>query len=486
MNIKINKNFEKLYICNYLRIQQHFCPLKIIQLRYLIIFNFILLSSFNLIAQKQGYRIEGNIQDSISGEPIKNVSITVPGTRFGTSSNAMGNFSLFCENLPAKIEFSHVSYKPTSVQYNVQSFQKLSIKMERSIQPLIGVTVHAQKIDTVYQSETYSVLDYELLDRGILLLIYKDRLSRSELLLIDYSGKTINGLPVLPDKPLMLYQDCLDSVHIITRNQSFQIYWNGLKPQLYPPYPLDFFKQNMDGCKFQMHNKVFFESFAFYNLKKQFYYVDTAQKEKVLLTTIKDSEKLDFIYDNPENFSYLSGQNSAGLGSLKGLPGDSSVLSQIRNMNVEARFNKMAYLSDINAPIFKLGDSVYIFNHPENQIEVYNLNDSLVHVTPISYHLTPKYNQLTTFIKAFVKNSRWMEEIYTDKKTNQAYTLFKNMNGTFTLKQINLSNGELSDILTIPFPYVQKIKIRNDEIFFIYRGWGDTMKKKLFRQMIAG
>jgi len=93
-------------------------------------------------------------------------------------------------------------------------------------------------------------------------------------------------------------------------------------------------------------------------------------------------------------------------------------------------------------------------------------------------------NSLETLGYAFVKSTKWQEKIYIDEDLKKAYTVFQNISGTKDLKEIDLDAGKLTLKLTIPFPFVQKIKIKNGYVYFIYKGWGETHRKKLFRQEI--
>ena len=64
------------------------------------------------------------------------------------------------------------------------------------------------------------------------------------------------------------------------------------------------------------------------------------------------------------------------------------------------------------------------------------------------------------------------------------YTLFQNLNGTRDLEEINLLTGATQYKITIPYPFVEKVNIYNGWIYFIYKGWGESVRKKLFRQQI--
>jgi hypothetical protein len=85
-----------------------------------------------------------------------------------------------------------------------------------------------------------------------------------------------------------------------------------------------------------------------------------------------------------------------------------------------------------------------------------------------------------------VNASKWKKKVLVDKKRNKAFTLFQRINGTIDLYEINLTTGNITFRLNIPFPYVQKIQIQDGYLYYIYKGYGEGQLKKLFRQRLAG
>ncbi|MCD4695382.1 MAG: carboxypeptidase-like regulatory domain-containing protein [Bacteroidales bacterium] len=452
-------------------------------MRFVLFFS-LLVISIGLTGQESLITVHGHIRNAVTGEPIENANVSIKGSNKGSTSNELGEFSITICNLPFTLSVTHVSYRSSVTEYHSPPIRKLQINLEPEIREIQGITITSQKIDTLYKDNIYSVLDYELVGDNILLLIFRDRITRAELLLMNRKGKTVISLKVLPGKPLALYTDCLDSTHLITKHKVFQLSTNNKKIALYKPVSLDFFKEVMEGCLFKTGTKLYFEKYSWNHLSKTVYWVDPDNRSNHILREISDIEKINFLLDNPENNAIFIGGSEPGLADLKGLPGDAGALAAIRNLDITRRFNQMAYLSEIHAPVFKLGDSVCIFNYPNNQIEMYGPSDSLVFKTNISYHLSPKKNPLESLGYAFVKATKWEGNIIVDEKRKRVYALFKNINGTRDIKEIDLLSGKTKHVTSIPFPYVEKIKIKNNEIFYIYKGWGQNQKKKLFRQKL--
>jgi len=453
-------------------------------LKNFIFISYLLIVSLIVFSQETFIYVEGYIFDDITGEPLENVNISLKDSKLGTITDGFGKFKIIIRKLPVTLIISHVSYETKYIVVRIEPLKELDIRLKPRTEELKGVVITSEKIDILYKDDKYSVLDYELPDDGIILLIYKYTLTRAELLFIEFTGKELSGLKILPGKPLKLFKDCLGNIHIITKTKAFQVYSEENRIKLYKGVDLEYFMEIMSYCKFIIGSKMYYKSYGFMDLVANFYYIDTVDKKNFLFRTIADQQKLDFLRYNPENYSLSSGTGGPDLGDLKGLPGDKAILDKIRYMDNEKRFNRMAYFSPVYVPMFKLGDTVCVFNHPESKIELYNVLDSLFKETPISYHETEKKDFVNTLVSAFQRQNKWLKKIYVDPVQKKAYTLFFNNNGTKELKEIDLETGELVSTMRIPFPYLEKISVHNGYVYFIYKGWGEYQKKKLFRQLI--
>ena len=439
---------------------------------------------YNSHGQDAKIEIRGSVCDKNTDAPLVNVTVKIKEKKLGAITNELGRFYILSNILPVTLVISHVGYETQEYIVEFEPLQPIIIKMKPKTQLLKGVVITSEIIDTVFYDRHYSVLDYELLTEGIILLIYRHTLNRSELILNDYEGTKIASVNTLPGKPLRLYKDCFENIHIFTKTKSYQVYFEKGKIMLYPAVDLELFIKTMQYCKFFVGDKMYYKETAFLNLINDYYYIDTTTKEKHLIHTVNDQEKIDFLKYNPENYSLLTGGSGPDLSDLKGLPGDISILEQIRSLEKEKRFNRMAYFPPLFAPMLKLGDTICIFNYPGAKIEFFDCNDSLVGITNIAFHITGEKNNIQNSIGNIMRNNKWQNEVFIDRATKKAYTSFMNLNGTKFLKEIDLSTGQLIKSIKIPFPYVEKIQLLNGYIYFMYKGWGETRKKKLFRQQI--
>ncbi|MEZ5197211.1 MAG: hypothetical protein R2764_12655 [Bacteroidales bacterium] len=415
---------------------------------------------------------------------MNNVNILIKGKNIGTTSDELGKFSIKSDKLPTLLEISHIGFEAKTIILEFAPLDEIEIFLKPKIATLKGVLITTEKIDTVYHDRDYSVKDYKLVEEGILILIFRNTLNKSELVLTDYDGNKINTLQTLPGKPVMLYKDCLGNIHFFTKTKSFQIYIESGDIILYPGVDLDWFVNTMKYCRFLIGSKMYYQQSEYLDLVVNYYYVDTNSISRKIFHTVKDQDKIDFLYYNPENFSLLLGRPGPDLGELKGLATDKAILDQIRFIEIEKRFNSMAYLSPAFAPMHVIGDSVCVFNFPDSKLEFFNDKDSLFSETNISFHKQYNNGQAGNVIESVWRINKWQPEIYIDRKKRKAYSLFLNNSGTKELKEINLETGETEFKIKIPFPYVSTINVHNGYAYFIYKGWGESQNKKLFRQRI--
>ncbi len=440
---------------------------------------FVFLSPLFIFGQGTKFRVTGSVIDSKTGEPLTNVNIKSSNNHFGTITDESGNFTISLTNFPTSLVFTHIGYSLLKVNLEAPPIGDVNVQLSSKATELGGVTVTTERIDTLYRDNKYSVLDYELFDNGVLLLIFKYYLSRAELLFKTYEGDEIAKLPLLPGKPLQFFRDCLGNVHIFTKTRSFQIFFEDSIIKLLPGVDIEDFKDVMGDCKFRAGNHLYFQKYGFQKLISFYYSADTTTKNWKLFRTVTDSDKMAFLSRNG-----MSGEMD--LINISGIYGVNAneIWRGYRNIEVQNRFNKLAYLSPIYAPIERLGDTICIINHPDSVMEFYNLSDSLIFTTPIKYHLTKKYDPLRTFVSAWAKPVKWDKSVIIDEQKQKIYTLFLKSNGLRELREINILTGEISFAARIPFPYIEKIKVRDGYVYFIYKGWIETEKKKLFRQKI--
>lgn len=394
---------------------------------------FIVSFSFS---QEKSYKIYGFIRDADTELPISNVHVIVDVTNQGTTSDDKGFYMLELKKSPSKLIFSHLAYEGKEIEIKQFKSQKIDIEFVQKINTL-GPAFVTSKAKRIIEDKDLYVIDYELFGDSIMLVAHKPGVE-SKLFIMNRFGDTITykGLNETSEK---LYTDCLDNIHLVTEKHAYQLFCDSAGIHLLYKVSVDKFNETIFQCHEELNGKYFFsESYVRDQIKV--YYYKTDSSEAVKLNVIVDEQALRMLGDR---------QRFAAMGTYS---------------EFDARFEELFIYDPIFAPIKKIGDAIYIFNFVDSKIEKYN-EDGIIEIEiPISFH----------------KNRHWKEQLYIDEVKQKVYTVFRR-NGISTLHQIDLNTGKIVRQIEIPqFPFVEKIQIRDDVLYFMYKNVSKNMRKMLY------
>ncbi|MFH2094473.1 MAG: carboxypeptidase-like regulatory domain-containing protein [Bacteroidota bacterium] len=392
----------------------------------------------------QTFKIYGYIIDEQTNTPIKNVNIKVNGTQKGCTSDLTGYYSIELSAVCTLI-ISHVQYESKEIIITKTVSRKTDISLTEKIYTIGMVDISQNKPVNLVAKKLYDVTDYEFCGDLIMLFAYcyKEKVN-PWLILMSEDGDTVcrQHIPVEGS----LYKDCLGNVHLISRDSAYQIYYDSTEIHLlYPVSPKEF-QEAMSPCIAEMNNRFYL---------KQYYY---------------NNQVLSYFVANPEDSSLHEFRviaDDIGLNMLANRNRFHS-MGGVAPTEADLRFEQMCFFDPIFAPLVKIKDRICIFNYVDSLIEFYNEKGEAEREIPICFH-NEKY---------------WKEEIYVDEKAGTAYTLFKK-NGISTLRKIDLETGILTTKIPIPnFLFIEKVRVFNDSVYFLYRNNSDNDLMKLFRLRI--
>ncbi len=75
---------------------------------HVFLFSVLMVFASQLPAQNRKYSVSGSVSDSITGQPLANVNISIVGDSFGGTTNEAGEFSLELTRIPSILYFSYV------------------------------------------------------------------------------------------------------------------------------------------------------------------------------------------------------------------------------------------------------------------------------------------------------------------------------------------------------------------------------------------
>jgi hypothetical protein len=176
-----------------------------------------------VMAQAAVTTISGTVTDAVTKEGLIGVSVFIPGTSVGTTTDPEGNYLIKTNQVKQKIQFSYLSYKTVTRSITPGQEQVLHVQLQNDARQLGEVLVQAKKrysnknnpaVELIRQvvahkaqnrPEHYEYVEYEQYEKMQLSLVNTPEKLKRNLLLRKYAFITSNldttvlkGKAVLP------------------------------------------------------------------------------------------------------------------------------------------------------------------------------------------------------------------------------------------------------------------------------------------------
>ena len=150
-----------------------------------------------LPAQNRKNPVSGVVVDSLTGQPMANVNVSITSTSGGGITNENGRFSLELPRIPAVLYFSYVGYGIGSYQVEKSGEKNIRVVLMPETREIGEVTITAEKIAKVIRGDTLNILDYEIDGDRLMLLAspYKHQ-SDLRIYLTTLGGDTLDFIKV--------------------------------------------------------------------------------------------------------------------------------------------------------------------------------------------------------------------------------------------------------------------------------------------------
>lgn len=319
------------------------------------------------------------------------------------------------------------------------------------------------KPDTVFQSKRLSVLDFEFLNDGNLLLLTYSKNMRKETELLVYDGQQIVNQLALPAKGKELIRDFKGHPHVITENNVFGIFStpnNIAIQQLDKSYFMTYLAPIVDTTV----SKYYFSNFNPNYPAFDYYSFD--QWDEIYEKIVKIEDKLMMeLYRSEYKWADIRTKLWA-----KEKENETGVDAEI--WVGATYFTQSIYYKQLYAPLFVVNDTVLVFDHYKNWLFRYSRNGDLLDSLPIYHHLQ-------------AKQTGWKKQILQDKETGQLYLLFDNA-GWISIKRFDYRTGKLAEKIPLTFRYADKVLVRNNQVYYTYRPFETAQKKFLYKERFQG
>lgn len=412
--------------------------------------------------------IMGKITDKETNAILPNAAVKFQGTSVGTAANSKGRYSLtYQHSKPMKLVVSSLGYEDSDMIVDnsvIRGRDTIYLNFQLDVQVYTGPVVNINgKPDTIFGHEQLSVEDFEFHDGNYVILTYEKTLKRgSEIIYADRGEEIIARYPV-PEtrKAKELFVDYEGQINLICEHAVYRVDIADEKIALYPRDVKDFefsVKPIVDTAE----NKLFFTDY--HPDYPAFIYFN----EKIEEDTV---EMIRFITDNflmelyRSEYKYLEPRDKL---LARDLADKYNVEKEIAGA-ILSGFANSIYYDPLYAPLFNINDTITVFDHYNNLIYRYDTDNNFIDSVEITYHQE--------------KQKKWEKLIIIDEVTHAVYAVFSK-NGFTYLKQINTSTGEVVKTFKFAYKYANRIHIKNDFAYYVYRPYGSLQKKFLYRELI--
>ncbi|MEE4257393.1 MAG: carboxypeptidase-like regulatory domain-containing protein [Bacteroidales bacterium] len=439
----------------------------------IVIFLMLFFSSGSQAQERQ--QIKGIVFDKESSMHLSGAHVLIEETSYGTITGPDGSFRLYIKDFPVTLKVSHIGFEDRyfTVTDDIKD-ETLMLGLQFSAELLEGVTISDKKAELIFKDEAYSVLDFEFHENGLMLLIYRNRLNRSELVLLSTMNDTLAMLQDLPGRAHSLFRDCRDFILYTTIDSAYQVHYTGGELQLIYPMDIATFRPVADAFKAFHDRYYYFSMNSFFDQVINYVRYDTASGKYFPFKTVSDERNMKILKDNPEDMSllYSAMSDEMELDLLLEDADGASVFKKgnhnlARYISRQAHFLKACVYYPVYAPLFKSNDELILFNHPESMIEFLSPEGKIIRTTYISHH----------------KMDNWKPLILKDDIYDKYYVVFEKLN-RLSLRLIDLNTGMLGPVNEMFYPAIRKIQVRNGYAYFTYRQPGSIDRTMLFRQKL--
>lgn len=429
----------------------------------------LLISGCTLYAQVSIY---GVVRDSTSKSILPFANVRIKGTTKGAAADANGSFKITADSIPVTLIVTFIGYKTREVAVN-KAYSSVTVYLPSANSTLKEIVISSDPVKCIQEDRSLMAFDFEFYDNYILLLAHKDQLSPSRLILLDESGRTINTLLLESKNAESLYRDCFGNVHLLSKDSSWQVYYDYVKLQLLYPSTLRDLEQNLYPCQLYYQGKVFMSFHTFHD-QRCLYYVGLGGVNSPFFYT-SDTIGTTRIITNYD-MRYFLDKRKRGEGYLYSVRFIKEHMAELQ-AGVSLSSADSLSLTKLNAPIVQNRNQVWIFNFSSNRAYRFNEKLSVEDSVPIGFR------SKTNSINQFTNPNDWTGQLLRDEVTDNLYTIYNRRSIATVVLLNNQDFSAENEYVLEDKPFPKEIKIRNGVLYFLWINRHDPNGNRMLYRM---
>ena len=421
-------------------------------------------AQFHCVDKKTGESIP-NVQFSLQ---LLNLNASVGDSAIKLQTDRNGKVTLTATiNALILVSTNHPIYDDFRQGFRMKRTENDTLKFEivlkpSSLQNIKEVVIKAPGIpDTIYGSDRLSVADFEIQKNGkLILLTYPKQLKKGgEIILFD--GKEVLSTFPVNDVPEKLIRDFRGNTHVICQSDILTIVTTKNEVQIASIEKDYFFKYiapiiDTNRTKMYLNNfNPVYPAFDYFTFDR----IDSSYKK---ILHIEDDLMME-LYKS--EYKWMDVRTKLWAKNKEIETGISAEVWVGANY-----FTQSLYYEEAYAPMFHRNDSIFVFDYSKDRLLIFNVFGDLVDTLAVYHHYNPR-------------KSGWKKNVIQDKVTGAIYAVFE-LNGFSYLGLIDVNTGRIEKKVKLAYKYVDKIRVNNNFVYYIYRPFESLQRKFLYREQL--
>jgi len=437
----------------------------------------LLFLASSLLAQsgKEVFTVETLVCDT-AGASIKDVAIYDAKNNLRSVTDYDG-IARIATRLGETLYLSHLSFKKQAVRIEAKSLidnedgrKTMFVVMQRKTNILTEVTVTENAPHLAYENKLVWVVDYKVQDDGIYMVAGNG--VGYALLHLGFEQDTISRKPI-SQKFQELYRDAFGNLQLISGDSIYQVYCDGRNLHLLYGNSKETFSQKLKPVVATTDSLLVLEKRRYYGQEVAFVAVNRNNGQRFLLEDIGGATvemarnwHLDNYREALMEAANLENSDDRNLTTTM-LSRDFKVREDAAGevSNLKDSVKKRVMLRSVYCPLFGIGNELYLFAFPTDELYVFDNIGQLQRKTELDFHKFLGEG----LSKHLVSNNPWDRNLIFDPVRKMVYAQFKGADGIVTLKEVDLGDGKTKrEIQLSRHAFPQNIQIYDGEVYYLF------------------
>ena len=360
------------------------------------------------------------------------------------------------------VQYQNLIYSVTAKDFALLKNGRLELNFIMTDRVLGTVIVGSNTPETFFKSEEYSVADFEIdKNKRTILLTYPKKLQKgSDIKLLDNQQKVIDTYH-FSGRAIELQTDYRKNVHLISKEQVYLVVIENDKIHLLKENRAYYF-QFVSPILDTLNHNIYYSNYS--DIYPAFTYFQFNRTDSIYTPLLG-------VIDEPMMEQYRAEYKFSDVRTRLWAANKEIESGIDKEVWVGATvFTNSIYYEPLYAPLFVNNDSIIAFDHYKNMMFKYSEDLSYSDSLSISYHEN-------------ARKSGWEQPLIQDKESGKIYVLFER-DGYSYLSLIDLQTGQIKYSRKLFYKYVEKLKIINNEIYYIYRPFESIQKKYIYKESL--